>query len=212
MAAEEEQQLQTNGHAKPAEEPSNSTQSKELRGKKRKKFLAYAALFTLFQIAVILFSSLYIMKVRTPKFRMHSAKFDHLVTKNAENASFNITMNAELGVKNANFGPYNYRNSTIYFYYNSMSIGEALFSQGKAGFKSSKTFNVIVNLLSKDVLPKDSKLRNDLNSGTLILTSKSKLEGKVNLMFVIKKKKSTEMDCTISIGLTGKVVRDIKCS
>lgn len=140
------------------------------------------------------------MKIRTPKFSVRSATFDNLVT---ENASFNITMNAELSVKNANFGPYNYKNSTIYFYYNDVSIGEAFVSQGKAGFKSTKKFNVIVNLSSKE-----SK---HLNSGTLILTSKSKLEGKVKLIFIMKKKKSTEMNCTIIIGLAGKVVRDIEC-
>ncbi|KAH0690192.1 hypothetical protein KY289_017550 [Solanum tuberosum] len=179
MAAEEEQQLQTNGHAKPAEETPNSTQSNELRRQKRNKILV------------------------TPKFSVRSATFDHMVT---ENASFNITMNAELSVKNANFGPYNYKNSTIYFYYNDVSIGEAFIYQGKAGFKSTKKFNVIVNLSSKE-----SKLRNDLNSGTLILTSKSKLEGKVKLIFFMKKKKSTEMNCTIIIGLAGKVVQDIQC-
>ncbi|KAM3381910.1 hypothetical protein CQW23_07688 [Capsicum baccatum] len=210
MSEEEEQQLQTNnGHAKQAEESANPIQSKELR---RKKFLVYVALFTMFQIAVILFFSLYVMKVRTPKFRVLSAKFDHLETRNVGNASFNITMNVELAVKNANFGPYKYKNSTIYFYYNGVSIGEAFISQGKAGFKSSKKFNVIVNLSSNDVLAKDLKLRTDLSSGTLILTSKSKLDGKVKLLFVIKKKKSTEMDCTITVGLTGKVVRDIECN
>ncbi|CAN4085831.1 unnamed protein product [Withania somnifera] len=208
MAAEEEEQVQTNGHAKPTEESANSIQSKELRQKIRKKFLAYVALFILFQIAIILFSSLYIMKVRTPKFRVLSARFE---TKYAENASFNITMNTELGVKNTNFGPYKYKNSSVCFYYNGVSIGGAFVSQGKAGFKSNKKFNVIVNLSSKDVLAKDSKLRNDLSSGTLILTSKSKLEGKVKLLFLIKKKKSTHMDCTITIGLVHKVVRHIEC-
>lgn len=203
MAAEEEQQLQTNGHTKPAEESPNSTQSKELRRQKRNKFLVYVALFIVFQTAIILFFSLYIMKVRTPKFSVRSATLDNLVT---DNASFNMTVNAELSVKNANFGPYNYKNSTIYFYYNDVSIGEAFVSQGKAGFKSTKKFNVIVNVSSKEL-----KLRNDINSGTLILTSKSNLEGKVKLIFVMKKKKSTEMNCTIIIGLAGKVVRDIEC-
>ncbi|XP_075106951.1 late embryogenesis abundant protein At1g64065-like [Nicotiana tabacum] len=209
MAVEGEHQLQTNGHAKQAEESANSVQSKELRKKKRKKFLIFVALSTLFQIAVTLFSSLYIMKVRTPKFRIRSATFD-VLSKNAENSSFNITMNAEFGVKNANFGPYKYRDSTIYFFYNGVNIGEAFVSHGKAGFKSTKIFNVLVNLSSKDI-PKDSKLRNDTNSETLTLTSKSKLEGKVALIFVLKKKKSTEMDCTITVGLADKVIRDIDC-
>uniref|UniRef100_A0A3Q7FG95 Late embryogenesis abundant protein LEA-2 subgroup domain-containing protein n=1 Tax=Solanum lycopersicum TaxID=4081 RepID=A0A3Q7FG95_SOLLC len=203
MAAEVEQQLQTNGHAKPTEETLNSTQSNELRRRKRNKFIVYVALFIVFQIAVLLFFSLYIMKIRTPEFSVRFATFDYTA---AENASFNITMNAELSVKNDNFGPYNYKNSTIYFYYNDVSIGEAFIYQGKAGFKSTKKFNVIVNFSSKE-----SKLRNDFNSGTLILTSKSKLEGKVKLIFFMKKKKSTEMNCSIIIGSDGKVVRDIRC-
>nr|XP_016501555.1 PREDICTED: uncharacterized protein LOC107819891 [Nicotiana tabacum] len=133
MAVEGEHQLQVNGHVKQAKESANSIQSKELSKKKRKKFLIFVALSTLFQIAITLFSSLYIMKVRTPKFHVQSATFD-VLSKTAENSSFNITMNAEFGVKNTNFGPYKYRDNTVYFFYNGAIIGEAFVSHGKASF------------------------------------------------------------------------------
>ncbi|KAL2540212.1 Late [Abeliophyllum distichum] len=126
------------------------------------------------------------------------------------NPSFNIRMNAELGVKNTNFGHYKFRDSTIYFSYNDLIVGEAFVPKARAKARSTKKFNVIVNLSSSN-LQNHPQLGNDLNSGVLTLTSKSKLDGKVELIKVLKKKKSTEMDCTLAINLKQKLIGDLNC-
>ncbi|GMN44504.1 hypothetical protein TIFTF001_013694 [Ficus carica] len=57
----------------------------------------------------------------------------------------------------------------------------------------------------------NSNLENDVRSGFLTLTGQSKLSGKVHLMKVFKKKKTAEMNCTITVNLENKVVQDLKC-
>ncbi|CDP20613.1 unnamed protein product [Coffea canephora] len=156
------------------------------------------------------------MKVRTPKFRVRSADFDEsFQVGNLSTPSFSFRMDAELGVKNANFGNYKFQNSSIFFLYGDTGVGEAAFSKSKAGWRStkknfSKKFHVSVDLSSKS-LPSNSQLGNDLRSGVLNLRSQSRLDGKVELLFIFKKKKSVNMDCTLTIGVAEKQVRQISC-
>ncbi|KAL3521582.1 hypothetical protein ACH5RR_019731 [Cinchona calisaya] len=190
---------------------SANVESDELRRKKRMKYLAYFAAFVVFQTGIILLFSLTVMKIRTPKFRVRSATFETFEIATATNPSFNFRMDAELGVKNANFGNYKFQNSSIVFFYGDAPVGEAVVRETKAGWRSTKKLDVVVDLSSNGLTNNNSQLANDLNSGVLTLNSRSTLNGKVELMFIFKKKKSTSMDCTITIGLADKVVREIKC-
>lgn len=188
-------------------------ESSELRKKKRIKCLAYFAAFAVFQTGIILIFVLTIMKLRTPKFRVRSAGFESFEVGTAPNPpSFNLRMDAQLGVKNANFGNYKFQNSTVVFFYGGASVGEAVVRSTKAGWRSTKKLNVVVDL-SSNALPSgsNSQLRNDISSGVLTLNSRSRLTGKVELLFIFKKKKTTDMDCTLTIGLSEKAIRQINC-
>ncbi|KAL3521580.1 hypothetical protein ACH5RR_019729 [Cinchona calisaya] len=185
--------------------------SNELRKKKRLKCLAYIAAFVVFQTAIIIIFVLTIMKIRTPKFRVRSANLEPFPVGTPTNTSFNFTMQAELGVKNANFGNYKFQNSTIIFYYGGARVGEAAVRKTKAGWRSTKKLNILADL-SSNGLPINSQLGSDLNSGTLTLNSQSTLNGKVELIFIFKKKKSIKMNCTLTINLAERAVRQISCT
>lgn len=185
-------------------------ESSELRKKKRMKCLAYIAAFAVFQTGIILIFVLTIMKVRTPKFRVRSAGFESFEVGTPANPSFNLRMDTEVGVKNANFGNYKFQNSSIAFLYGDTTVGEAVVRKSKAGWRSTKKFEIVVTLSSRG-LPSNSQLGNDLKSGVLKLQSRSRLNGKVELLFIFKKKKSIDMDCTLTIGVAEKAVRQISC-
>ncbi|WRX28462.1 Late embryogenesis abundant protein [Theobroma cacao] len=187
-------------------------QSKELKRKKRMKCLAYVAAFVIFQTAIILVFALTVMRIKNPKFRIRSVLVDDL-TFNNSSPSFNMKFIAQVTVKNTNFGHYKFENSTVTFAYKGSQVGEALVTKGRARARarSTKKMNVTMDLNSNGVA-NDSDLGSDLNSGFLTLTSQSILNGKVHLMKVIKKKKSVEMNCTMTVNLAQKLVRDIKCA
>ncbi|KAL3524338.1 hypothetical protein ACH5RR_017172 [Cinchona calisaya] len=189
---------------------SATVDSKELRKKKRLKCLAYVAAFAVFQTGIILIFVLTIMKIRTPKFRVRSATFESFEVGTPENPSFNLKMDAQLGVKNANFGNYKFHNSTIVFFYDNTPVGEAVVRNTKAGWRSTKKLNVVVDLSSRD-LPSNMQLGNDISSGLLTLNTRSRLNGKVQLIFIFKKNKSIDMDCTLTINLAEKALRGISC-
>ncbi|KAA8539977.1 hypothetical protein F0562_026669 [Nyssa sinensis] len=206
--AEKDQQVYPMPQAKHDEEAAVE-QSKELRRKKRMKCLAYVVAFAVFQTGIILLFALTVMKIRTPKFRVRSVTietFDVVTTT----PSFNIKMNAEVGIKNTNFGHYKFDNSTITFFYKETPVGSAVVYKARARARSTKKFNIVVDLISTN-LPNTSDLGNDMSSGFLPLSSESTLRGKVELFKVMKKKKSTQMDCSMTINLADKAIQNLIC-
>ncbi|XP_027174072.1 late embryogenesis abundant protein At1g64065-like [Coffea eugenioides] len=188
-----------------------SVAQREERRKKRMKYVAYGAAFVVFQTAVILVFSLVVMKVRTPKFRVRSATFqDFKAATLPTNSSFSTQMFAELCVKNPNFGRYKYQDSTVEFFYQNYKVGEAAIPKGKASFKSTKKFAVPVDLSSTNV-PGDV-LGSELSQHAWIpLTSRATLNGKVRLMLIFTKKKSTNMSCTMNLNTSSKQLQDLEC-
>lgn len=193
----------SNGNPR-SDEESNTLQSKELKRKKRVKLAIYIAAFAVFQSIVILVFALTVMRVRTPKVRLGT--FSKLNTS----PSINITFIAQVRVKNTNFGPYKYDKTTAFFTYQNVSVGQVTIPKGKAGLRSTKKVSVSVDLNS-DALQTTSSPGNDLKNGVLTLNGQAKFTGKVELMFVMKKKKATEMNCTMIIDSTSKTLKDLIC-
>lgn len=213
-----QQESNNNGiNEKFEEESATIANHQDIHKKNRMKFLAYFLVFFLCQTGIILLFALTLMKVRTPKFRVHNATFEtfdvNVGTGNPSFNSFNLRMNVELELKNNNFGDYKYLNGTVYFFYDGDPIGEAVFPKSKAGIRSTKKFYVVVNISS--LTSKGPRQRvnapGSAAGGVLTLKSRSKLRGKVELIKVLKKKISTNMDCDLTFGVSDRAIRQISC-
>ncbi|CAL5407874.1 unnamed protein product [Camellia sinensis] len=213
MAEREEQKAghplaPANGHAR-SDEEAQKEEAEELRLKKRKKRLIFFVIFTVSQIVMGIVFGLTIMKVKTPKFRVRSATFE---TINVTSPSFHMKMYAEIGVKNPNFGPYKFHNTTVNFYYGETLFGSANIPKSKAGLKTTKKFNVTVDLIAPTSLASNSQFANEVSSGLLPLRSQSNLSGKVELMLIMKKKKSIQMNCTMDVNIKSQQLQDLNCN
>ena len=198
-----------NGHARSDEESAYSD-AKELKRKKRIKLAIYIAIFAVFQIIVITVFGLVIMRAKSPKLRLSNIEIQNLNKVNDGSSSFDMSFNAQVRVKNSNFGPYKFDNTTATFTYGGATVGEVSIPKGKAGLKSTKKINVKVSLNSSQ-LPSTADLGRDLNTGTLTFSAMAKMTGKVELMFIMKKKKSTNMNCTITIDVNEQKLRSLEC-
>ena len=119
-------------------------------------------------------------------------------------------MDTQFTIKNTNFGHFKYENGIVIFSYDGISVGEAKLGQARARARSTKKVDGSVTLSSSN-LTTNSKFTSDLGGGILPLTSKSKLDGKIHLMKVIKKKKSALMDCTLEVNLGMKKIQNVQC-
>lgn len=200
-----------NGHPRSDEFESDTLQSMELRRKKRIKLATYIATFAVFQTAVILVFALTVLPVRTPKVRLGSVTFQNMSTGNQTSPSFDMIFATEILVKNTNFGPYMYDGANATFTYQGVTVGRVSIPKGKAGLRSTKKVSVNV-YVNSNVLQSNSSLGSDLSAGVLTLNCHAKINGKVELlMFVRKKKKSTQMNCTMNINISTKKLQDLNC-
>ncbi|KAK4601452.1 hypothetical protein RGQ29_010848 [Quercus rubra] len=161
--------------------------SEELRRKKGIKLAIYIAAFAVFQTIVTLVFALTVMRVRTPK---------NFNTGTRESPSFDLSFTTQIGVKNTNFFPYKFDSTIATFMYEGVPVGQVIIPK--------------VNVNS-NALPTTTGLGSELGAGVLTLNSQAKLNGKMELMFVMKKKKSTEMNSTMTIDLSTKAVLSMIC-
>ncbi|KAK9277093.1 hypothetical protein L1049_006632 [Liquidambar formosana] len=171
-------------------------------GQKRKCF-AYVAAFVVFQTIIIVVFALTVMRIKSPKLRFGTVEVENFSTANANSVS--MRLNAQVTVKNTNFGHFKYPNSTATILYGGVAVGEAFIPSGRAKARQTKRFNITVDITSSQISS------NDVNSGVLTLTSEAKLNGKVHLMKVIKKKKSAEMSCNMAVNLATRAVQNLTC-
>ncbi|KAG2716865.1 hypothetical protein I3760_03G147800 [Carya illinoinensis] len=198
-------------HKQPSRDEESATlqSDQELRKKKRIKLGIYIAAFIVFQVIVITAFSLTVMRVKTPKVRLGTVTLQDVKTGNQTSPLFDISFTTQVRIKNTNFGPYKYESTNAMFTYQGVTVGQVSIPKGKAGFRSTKTVTVTVSVNS-NALPMSttsSTLGSELGAGVLTLNSHAKLSGKVELMFVMKKKKAAKMNCTMPIHLSTEVVQ-----
>ena len=181
----------------------------ELKRKKRIKCFAYIGIFIVFQIAVMTVFGLTIMKVKTPKVRLGASTLSGF-TSSSSDPSFSTTFNTQIRVKNTNWGPYKFDQGVVTFMYNGAAVGTFTVPKGKAGMRGTKKVPAIVSLKT-GALSTGSSLGSELSGGVLTLTSEAKLTGKVELMMIMKKKKSASMNCTIAINVSEQTVKSLEC-
>ncbi|EXC05942.1 hypothetical protein L484_014210 [Morus notabilis] len=208
MAEKDDQPLQAETYdLESASSADHESNAKELQHKKRMRRLGGVTAIVVLLTVVILVFPQTVMRIKGPELRIRSVAIEDLTISNSDTNSPSLSMkfDSEIGVKNTNFGEFKFDESSITFVYKGTEVGDASVEKGKAKARSTKKMNVTAEVNA------NSNLANDVRSGFLTLTSQSKLNGKVHLMKVIKKKKTAEMNCTITINLENKVVQDFKC-
>ncbi|KAF2315552.1 hypothetical protein GH714_040060 [Hevea brasiliensis] len=90
-------------------------------------------------------------------------------------------------------------------------VGMVTVDKARARARSTRKFDAIVLLKTDRVADSFEQLGRDISSGKLPLTSSSKLEGKIHLMKLIKKKKSAQMNCTMNVDIQTRTLQDIVC-
>ncbi|KAF7847719.1 hypothetical protein BT93_L2696 [Corymbia citriodora subsp. variegata] len=203
---------ESNGYHRNDQESLHTMEDEEAKRKKKMKWTIGIIAFVIFQVVQALFFILVIMKFKSPKFRVIEFDVQTLNVGIQASPSFDLSFVAPIRVKNTNWGPFKYDASTVSFTYGGIEVGQAIIPKSKANFKSTKKISVNVTLSSTN-LPTDikSNLGNELSSEVITLTSQGELKGKITVMFMFKKKKTSQMNCTIAINTATKAIRSLSC-
>ncbi|WCJ36746.1 hypothetical protein M5689_017927 [Euphorbia peplus] len=197
---------------------SGKTRLEEAIKKKRVKCIVFAVAFTLFQTGILLLFIFFVLRFKDPKFRIISTSpaFETFqINSNLTSPSFNFTINTQFGVKNTNFGHFKYEMSNVTFKYRGIIVGVVSVDKARARAKSTRKFEakVVLQTDTTTFTPEDFDLLNsDLKLGKLPITSSSRLNGKIQLMMMIKKKKSAQLSCNMDVDIVTRTLQNIICN
>ncbi|OWM72096.1 hypothetical protein CDL15_Pgr017979 [Punica granatum] len=196
--------------------PSESRSSPWSREHRTSKCCVYILLWAVISAAIALVFALVVFRVETPDFRLSDVTIKNLHYATSPVPSLNATLIANVTVKNTNFGRYKFENGTsVSVLYAGHPVGDRIvINAGRARARDTKEVNVTMEVrsswLGSDVVSRN--LSSDLNSGTLQLSTYAKLRGRVHLMEMFKRRRTAEMNCTITVDLPSEKVQNVRCS
>lgn len=183
---------------------------KAIRRERTNKCFVYVfAGIVLFCIAVLVFALL-VFRVKSPEIQLRSVSVKNLKYSSWP-PSFNASLSAQMTVKNPNFGDYKFQPSTVSFLYGGSKVGSSKVAKGEAKVKKTGRVRFAVDVRSNRLPEGANNLTSDINSGMLKLTGSGKVSGKVTLWKILNKKKTGKMDCTMTLVLKSKTIKDLVC-
>ena len=181
--------------------------------KRNIKCWAYIVAAVIVKTIITLLFILLIMRIRNPTVRLGGVIVENLKANSSPSKpSFTMKLNAQVTVKNTNFGHFKFKNSTFMISYQGNPVGEATIVKARARAQSTMKFNVTVSVSSNNKISGNSpQLSSDIDSGIINLSSHAKLEGKIHLFKIFKKKKSAEMNCTMDVNTSSRQIQNLTC-
>ncbi|KAI9108385.1 hypothetical protein K1719_020576 [Acacia pycnantha] len=175
-----------------------------------KCFVFLLAAFVILCAITLVFASL-VLRVKRPLLQFESVSVNHLSHTTLQSSpSFNLTMVAQISVKNPNLGRFEYGNSSVKVLYGGSIVGDRELQSGRVKGRENRAINVSLNLRWDHVLS-SGNLSSEILSRDFNLTAYTKLTGYVRLLKFFDKKRSTEMACLMRLNLTSNSVQNLQC-
>ncbi|XP_073299973.1 late embryogenesis abundant protein At1g64065-like [Primulina huaijiensis] len=178
------------------ESATNYRSEQAMKKKKRMKCLAYIAIFAVLQAIIIVVFSVVFLRVKMPKVRLEQVTIANTGNDNIVSFSAGVT------VKNTNYGRYKFDSSLATITsQNGVVLGWLAIPKSGAGARSTKRI-----LVAGDLTPPAAD-----SNGNLAVSIGANVRGKVELLRIMKRKKSADMYCTVIINLPTNSVKDLVC-
>ncbi|GMI76435.1 hypothetical protein like AT2G46150 [Hibiscus trionum] len=153
-------------------------------------------------VVLVLFFTVF--RIHDPRIKINSVTIQRLELVNGTlRPDVNVTLLADISVKNRNVASFKFQNSTTLVYYGGTVIGEAIHLRGEAKARRTLRRNVTVELVPEKILAVPSFMR-DINSGELNISSYSRISGRVKVSNIIKKNVVVRLNCTMTYRISGR--------
>ncbi|XP_042479448.1 late embryogenesis abundant protein At1g64065-like [Macadamia integrifolia] len=206
------------------DEEATSLQSQ--RKLRRKKFcICYISVSLVIGLVLPLVLIFTVFKVKKPTMTLNSVQFEKVsisnstslagipslnpttptTTTTSTNPSINMTMLADMSVKNPNVASFKFKPGTTILYYYGSEAGVARNPAGNAKAKKTMHMNLTIDLYIQADSSTPSKLEHltsDLKSGEMSMDSYTILDGRVNVLNIFKKNVEIKMNCTMTLAIS----------
>ncbi|XP_009334495.1 late embryogenesis abundant protein At1g64065 [Pyrus x bretschneideri] len=149
-----------------------------------------------------------VFHVKDPKIKMNEVTVQRLELANGTlRSDTNITLLADVSVKNPNVASFKYSNATTLVYYSGTEVGEGRTPAGVAKARRTSRMNVTVDIVPRKILGVPGLMR-EVASGELTMTTYTRIQGKVKVVMV-KKNVVVELNCTVRYNFSsGEIQRE----
>ncbi|XVF80143.1 hypothetical protein PTKIN_Ptkin15bG0046800 [Pterospermum kingtungense] len=183
---------------------------------RRKKWIKYCgciAAIMIIQAVVIVILIFTVFRVKDPVIKMNNVRVTHLELINGTitpKPGSNISLIADISVKNPNIASFKYGNTTTTLYYYGTKVGDARGPAGRAKARRTMQMNISVDIMTDQLLASPN-LASDVSSGTLTMSSYSRIRGRVNMLNIIKRHVTVKMNCTMTVNISTTAIQEQKC-
>lgn len=155
---------------------------------------------SLLLVVAVLILMLTIFHVKDPLLKLKSVKIDGVDSLSLAGRR-NLTLVADVSLKNPNAASFKFDNMTTYVYYGGSAVGETRTPAGRVGPRRTLGMNVLVDVMVEKVLEVKS-FGNDLNKGILSIITHTRMSGKIKITDVSKKSVVVEMKCSMNVNIS----------
>ncbi|TQE08490.1 hypothetical protein C1H46_005965 [Malus baccata] len=151
-----------------------------------------------------------VFHVKDPMIKMNEVTVQRLEFANGNlRTDINITLLADVSVKNPNVASFKYSNATTLVYYSRTEVGEGKTPAGVAKARRTSRINVTVDIVPGKILGVPGLMR-EVASGELNMTTYTRIQGKVKVVLV-KKNVVVELNCTVRYNFSSREIQGEDC-
>ncbi|XP_027173397.1 uncharacterized protein LOC113773067 [Coffea eugenioides] len=182
----------------------NQRETRTSRRWRRKTVVVWAAIIGVILVVglVMLILGLTVFKAKRPVTTVNSVSLrdiDVSVDVFRLRVLLNVTLDANIAVNNPNRVGFHYANSTAILKYRGQDVGQVPIPAGHIGPRQTLPMNITLTLMA-DRLLSNSNLYRDVLSGTLPLTTFTRISGYVRILFKIHVVSYTTCDLDVDVG------------
>ncbi|XP_031272726.1 late embryogenesis abundant protein At1g64065-like [Pistacia vera] len=188
-----------------------SDEKQEARGKPQRKLWLWGCVALLLTItALIIILILTVFQIKDPDIKVNSVTIKQIAFANITNgglpSGLNITLVADVSVKNPNVASIKLGNSTSTIYYGGIVVGEGRIPAAVSKSKRTLRLNVSMDVIPKKLMAVPT-FTTDLISGALNMSTYTRIQGKVKLLKSIKVTVVMKLNCTVTYKISSQTAQ-----
>ncbi|KAK7251377.1 hypothetical protein RIF29_34516 [Crotalaria pallida] len=164
----------------------------------------------LISIVIILILGFTVYNVNEPVITMNRIINLDKGTNITKDNPINVTLIADISMKNTNYFIYRSKGSTTTLYYDGIGIGEGFTPPGKAKARRTVRFNVTLKIVTSKLINVPG-FSNDTVDQSLNLSTLTRIDGNVKILGMFKKKVVVELNCTAAYNITSGLIHGYNC-
>ncbi|CAB4310455.1 unnamed protein product [Prunus armeniaca] len=169
-----------------------------------------SALFLIIAVTAIVLGFT-VFHVKSPRIEMNNVTIQQRpeVANGALRSDTNVTLLADVSIKNPNVASFKYGNTTTTVFYKGTEVGQGRTPAGVAKARRTMRMNVTVDIVPEEisVVPGFTK---EVASGKLTVSTYTRIQGKVKILMV-NKNVVVELNCSMTYNFANTGIEEKDC-